>query len=113
MKNYMKDYIDKIDEMIKNEKIKDIDNVIEQHLIKIRFYMHERLVHLLVTILFALLTIISFLYTIENFSIGLFLLTVLFLVLLVPYIFHYYFLENGVQHMYDQYDLLLSIKNNK
>lgn len=113
MKVYMKDYIEKIDDLIRDGKVKDIDSVIEQHLIKIKFFMHERLVHLLVTMLFAILTIITFLYTIEEFSFGLFLLTVLFLILLVPYIFHYYHLENGVQHMYDQYDLLIGIKNNK
>ena len=31
-------------------------------------------------------------------------LTLLFLVLLVPYIMHYYTLENEVQKMYTQYD---------
>jgi len=31
----------------------------------------------------------------------------------VPYIFHYYFLENSVQHMYIQHDELLKIKNKR
>ena len=34
------------------------------------------------------------------------LIVFLFTVLLVPYVFHYYFLENSVQRMYVQYDLL-------
>ena len=34
-------------------------------------------------------------------------LTLLFLVLLVPYIMHYYTLENEVQKMYTQYDEIL------
>ena len=33
-------------------------------------------------------------------------LDVLFLVLLIPYIFHYYRLENGVQKLYEYYDKL-------
>jgi len=35
-------------------------------------------------------------------------LTLLFLVLLVPYIMHYYTLENEVQKMYNQYDEILN-----
>jgi len=34
-------------------------------------------------------------------------LTLLFLVLLLPYIMHYYTLENEVQKMYVQYDRIL------
>ena len=34
-------------------------------------------------------------------------LTLLFLVLLVPYIMHYYTLENEAQKMYTQYDEIL------
>jgi hypothetical protein len=72
----------------------------------ILFFQHERLIHLLVTILFALLTVGSFgLFFITQFLpiIALFLV---FLVLLVPYIFYYYHLENGVQKLYDLYDQL-------
>jgi hypothetical protein len=113
MKNYMRDYIDEIDKIIRSGEAKNIDSIIEKHLIKIKFFMHERHMHFLVTMLFALMTLITFFYTMSNFSFGLFLLTIMFLVLLVPYIFHYYKLENGVQYMYDQYDLLLQMKNKK
>lgn len=111
MKNYMKEYINKIDKLLKQKEIDNLDEVISEHLIKIRFFSHERLVHLLVTILFALLSLISFFYTLSNLTIGLLLLTILFLCLLVPYIFHYYFLENSVQYMYKQYDLLTEKRN--
>lgn len=110
MKYYMKEYIESIDDLLKKEKIKDIDDVIANHLIKINFFQHERLVHFLVTMLFAILTLITFFETINNISLGLCLLTFLFVGLLVPYIFHYYFLENSVQYMYKQYDLLLTKK---
>ncbi len=110
MKDYMKNYIEVIDDLVMSQDIKDIDMVIERHLNKINFYMHERLVHFLVTMFIGLLTMITFLYTMKNFSFGFFLLTLLFIALLVPYIIHYYYLENGVQYMYRQYDRLMSLK---
>lgn len=110
MKNYMKGYIKEIDELIKSKEIKNIDKTIEQHLVKISFFSHERLIHFLVTMLFAILTVFSFLYTINNLRIELVLLDCLFLCLLVPYVFHYYFLENSVQYMYKQYDMLVERK---
>ena len=53
----MKEYIKSIDELIASKKVNNIDDVISEHLIKIGFYQHERLIHFLVTMLF---TIISF-----------------------------------------------------
>lgn len=107
MKIYMKEYINKIDELIKDDKkLEKKDEVLEEHLIKINFFMHERLVHFLVTMLFAIMFLITFLYSLNNYSLGLLLLNILFLCLLVPYIFHYYYLENSVQYMYKQYDEL-------
>ena len=113
MKNYMKEYIKSIDELIEKKKIDDIDEVIEEHLLKIGFYQHERLIHFLVTMLFTILSFACLLYTINNFSLGFMLLTIVFLCLEIPYIFHYYFLENSVQHMYDQHDVLIEIKKHK
>ena len=113
MKNYMKEYIKSIDELIEKKKIDDIDEVIEEHLLKISFYQHERLIHFLVTMLFTILSFGCLLYTLNFFSIGFMLLTIVFLCLEVPYIFHYYFLENSVQHMYDQHDELIKIRDKK
>ena len=68
------------------------------------YFQHERLIHLIVTVLFAICDFISF---------GLFVLTekwnllpllLLVTVLLVPYIFHYFYLENGVQRLYTLID---------
>ncbi len=70
---------------------------------RIELYQHERLIHLLVTLAFALLFMISLAITLLKGTVGLFILTVLFLVLLVPYIKHYYFLENSVQKLYTYY----------
>lgn len=76
----------------------------KEHLTQIEFFMHERLVHLLVTLAFALFAFIVFALLVVDFSPMLVLLLAALMVLLVPYIMHYYLLENGVQKMYEQYD---------
>lgn len=83
------------------------DEVLKEHLVQVRFFQHERFVHLLVTVTFALLEIISlgmFLVT-ENIAVAV--LSIGFFILLVPYISHYYLLENETQKMYTQYDKIL------
>lgn len=83
------------------------DKMAREHIIQISFFQHERLIHLLVTITFAILTIATVLFDVFYFSIGVVILTILLLILLIPYIRHYYILENSVQQMYDQYDKIL------
>lgn len=75
-------------------------------LIQIQFFQHERLIHLIVTVLFALLTVITLLANLFLTEPVLLVLSVFFIILLVPYISHYYLLENGVQKLYEYYDLL-------
>ena len=105
----MQEHIHKIDKIIETRNIKNIDEVIKDHLIKIQFYQHERLVHFLVTMLFAIMFLITFLYSLNNISIWIIFLDMMFMILLIPYIIHYYKLENSVQYMYKQYDLLSKI----
>jgi len=104
MKLSIEKYIKKIDRMLENKKNVDWHNVMHEHKDKIAFYQHERLIHLLVTMLVAILTILLFLYSLDNISIGIFAILLIFVMLLVPYLLHYYFLENNVQKMYEQYD---------
>lgn len=104
--HYM-DYIDKLLAEDEDECKQDYETLIKQHLIQIDFFMHERLVHLLVTLAFAIFGFMIFLALVMNFQPGLLLLFAAILVLLVPYIMHYYLLENGVQKMYRQYDEML------
>ncbi len=75
-------------------------------LVQIGFFQHERLIHLIVTVLFALMTILVFLLAVTNFSLWAGLLLLLLLGLLVPYIRHYWLLENGTQKLYQYYDKL-------
>lgn len=73
-------------------------------LVQIGFFQHERLIHLIVTITFALLTVLSIFGSFAWPGVSMPLLTGLFLVMLIPYIGHYYYLENGVQKLYAYYD---------
>lgn len=77
---------------------------IQKHLVQIAFFAHERLIHLIVTVTFAVLTVMAFLYTIDHFSVSMVLLIFALMCLMVPYIKHYFLLENSVQDMYEQYD---------
>lgn len=87
------------------------DELLEEHLRKIAFFQHERLIHLLVTILFALMTLITILAFIFLKRISLLILGLLFLGLTIPYISHYYFLENNTQQLYKDYDDLMEAKH--
>lgn len=78
----------------------------DELLIQIQFLQHERLIHLIVTITFALLSIGTILCSFFVQNLTLVLLMILFLLLLIPYVFHYYTLENGVQKLYEWYDKL-------
>ncbi len=73
---------------------------------KIGYFQHERLIHLIVTVLFSLCTIISIMGFVAFQSIGIALLFVALMCLLVPYIVHYFHLENGVQKLYTYYEKL-------
>lgn len=82
----------------------------EEHLNQIGFFQHERLIHLIVTVTFALLEMLAILLNVISDSLFSLLLPVVILILLVPYIRHYYILENEVQKMYVQYDRMLRIR---
>lgn len=104
MKKRIKAYTAYIDELLKSEGDRDWNLEIEKHLDQIGFFMHERLVHLLVFILVAICTVISILALVVSEKIVILPLIVMLFVLLVPYCMHYYLLENSVQYMYRQYD---------
>ena len=101
MKLKLNNYISELEDKIKNNKIeKDLDKEV---LTTIAFFQHERFVHLLVTVFVGISCILFLLGTLQFGIIGLFLLFLITLLLFIPYIFHYYYLENGVQKLYDLY----------
>ena len=93
MKNRILNYIKLIDTLIETEQNKEkpfdgdpakADNAIKEHLTQISFFMHERLIHLIVTVLFALLTFIAFFYFMYSLNITIFVLTMALMVLFIP-----------------------------
>jgi len=109
MAERVKKYLEYIENLLSCDA-KDIDweQEMKKHLVQIGFFAHERIIHLIVTVTFAILTVIVILYTIANFTIPMLLLVVAFMTLMIPYIRHYYLLENSVQRMYEQYDEMQS-----
>ena len=81
-----------------------IRDKMEEHLVQVGFFQHERLIHLIVTVTFALLEMLAIVLSVISDSLFTLLLPMVILILLVPYIRHYYILENEVQKMYVQYD---------
>ncbi len=105
MREYLQNYINEIDKKIKMKQIEKQD--LENHQIKIKFFQHERLIHLLVTLFYGLFLLIS---TIISIKTPLFLIILyIILVILIFYVRHYFFLENKVQYLYKQYDEMLKL----
>lgn len=110
MKQRLEDYVKEIEEKI--EKKETSKELAEEVLIKIGFFQHERFVHLIVTFFTGISSILFLLGFIAFEMLPLLLLFLITLCLFVPYIFHYYTLENGTQRLYDLYFEIRN-KNNK
>ncbi|MBR6477587.1 MAG: hypothetical protein IKS85_03980 [Lachnospiraceae bacterium] len=109
MKKQIQEYVKMIKGILTADKPgTDWEEVAREHLIKIQFYQHERLIHLIVTALFAVMEIICVATLLTTSNLWCLALMLMILVLLVPYIGHYYFLENSVQELYLIYDVILS-----
>ena len=91
MKKRITEYLAYIDALLEKEDV-DWEHEKEKHLVQIAFFA----------------TVISILYL--NFSGSLIIVALVFalLVLLIPYVMHYYLLENSVQKMYEQYDRMMN-----
>ncbi len=116
----LKKYLKRTEEMIEYfTQAKENGDSLKEHLAKekaellvqIGFFQHERLIHLIVTVLFALMTILVFLLAVTNFTPWTGVLLLLLLALLIPYIKHYWLLENGTQKLYQYYDKMEELYN--
>ena len=81
-----------------------VQDKLKEHLVQVGFFQHERLIHLIVTVTFALLEMLAIVLSVISDSLFTLLLPIVILILLIPYIRHYYILETEVQKMYGQYD---------
>ena len=97
MKKRILDYRNRIDRLlVSNDEETDWNAVMEEHLIQIGFFQHERLIHLLVTMLFAIITFICVAVYIMSGAV--------YVLALIGIL---YLLENETQKMYEQYDKIL------
>lgn len=107
MKKRILAYRNYIDRLLSQNQDADWNVIMEEHLQQIAFFQHERLIHLIVTVLFALMELGTMGLFVVTSNIGTGVMAIVVLILLIPYINHYYLLENEVQKMYVQYDKLL------
>lgn len=116
MKKRILDYRIKIDNLLSesvsneqgvSENTTDWNKIMEEHLVQISFFQHERLVHLIVTALVAVLFIACLGIAMITEMFQMFIPAIILFILFIPYIAHYYLLENEVQKMYGQYDEIL------
>ncbi len=95
MKKYMDDYIKYVD--ANKKKVNS-----EEMLVKINFFQHERLIHLIITLFYVLMFLIflvlisiSYIFIVPS---------IILMFFVIFYIIHYFRLENGVQYLYKLYD---------
>lgn len=114
MTAYLKKYMEETKQRLSDyADSAELDEIFLEHKDKIAFMQHERIVHFLVTMMFAIVLaifIVGFLFS-ENPA--LMLLVIIIIVLIAFYIKHYYFLENTVQEMYRLYDEMLILRKNE
>ena len=107
MKEYIKKYISVIDKKI-NTNHKFTKEEIDDFLFKMKLFQKERIIHLVITLAYIILTVL-FLFITKY----IFMMYLIFFILLIFdgfYVYHYFFLENSVQYMYKQYDKIKHLK---
>lgn len=111
MTEYLKKYMEETNKRLRNYANQaELEEILWEHKDKIAFMQHERLVHFLVTMMFAIILTIFICTFLFSENPALLLLVVIIIVLLAFYIKHYYFLENTVQKMYVIYDDILNLR---
>ena len=104
MKKYIIEYISNLEKDIESCK-KYNKEELELVKTKIKFFQHERLIHLLVTLFYSLFAIIFMVLGMVSWF-----FLIIFAILLgfvLCYILYYFFLENRIQYLYKLYDKLV------
>lgn len=112
MKKRLKNYLAWL-EGLDLPTVEDKETLRRELLVQIGFFQHERLIHLIVTVLFAFLAVFAVLGCFLCPGPAAIALGVLIIALLIPYIMHYYLLENGVQRLYTYYDEVVRLQGLK
>jgi len=105
MAKYLKDYVKYIDNILNGNEKNNFDDLIKEHLIKIQFFQHERLIHLLVNLFYGIFTLAIFAFI--NVNVLFVIPAIILIIMLLFYVKHYFLLENSVQYLYKQYDMMI------
>lgn len=111
MRYYMKAYEKFLNDFLKSPDPEQLSRIRCETLTQIGFMQHERLVHFLVCILVGLAFFIALGIALYFGRAALYLLALILLGLLVPYLWHYYFLENTTQRIYVLYNALSAMED--
>ncbi len=104
MKKRMVNYRRKVEAALSGGGPADWEKLREEHLVRISFFQHERAMHLAVTGLFGLIEVLAAALYLNSRSPSVCAFGLAVLVLLVPYVFYYYGLENELLRLYALYD---------
>lgn len=107
MKNRIINYVERIDKCITGEiEVENWEELLEEHIHQLEWFQHERIVHMFIMLAFAFFTIGSIITEVVTQYMPMFIVIFLFLVLLIPYVKHYFLMENKCQTMLEQYDAI-------
>ena len=95
MRQYLMNYTQEVEKKLKKNDLGELE-------VKIAFFQHERLIHLLVTLAFAIFALVFL--ALGMVSYVFLIIFAILIIFLLFYIVHYFFLENHVQYLYKLYD---------
>lgn len=110
MKKYLEQYIAMLEKFLQEGKISNFEYIKAEHIKQIQFIQHERLIHFLVTMMFAIIEFICVGIFLITSNIGVLIMVILILGLLIPYIAYYYYLENHTQKLYLLYSQICNLE---
>ena len=99
---WCRDHEEMVENALKGSKSYDLPELLKLHEKRLSWLMHERLIHLIVLFITAVITLFALgviLLVPDTYPFSLVLFAIVF-VLTVFYVKHYFFLENTVQHWY-------------
>lgn len=103
MGSYISTYMKSVEKAIENNET-DYDALKREHLVQIGFIQHERLIHLMVTIMCCILLFIGMCVFFISGMTAFLIVDGLLLVLVFSYLIYYFFIENSTQKLYRMYN---------
>lgn len=103
MHKQMQDHEKYIRSCLDAKEEQDWELLLSYHQTQIGFLQHERFVHLMVTMVFAVFLVTFFIAGMALDSLGMLAIAVILIPVDIFYVLHYYKLENGVQRWYQLY----------